>query len=75
VGVKPVYEIYPPKVKERAEQRRRETQWDPPHRALLADLSKKVGKEQTANSSKPVDSLTQLEKLQKEEIEAQMEAS
>ncbi|CAL8107213.1 unnamed protein product [Orchesella dallaii] len=73
VGVKPVYELYPPKVKERAETKRRETNWDQPHRALLAELSKRIGKEQTASNNKSVDSLTQLEKLQKEEVEAQME--
>lgn len=71
--MKPVYELYPPKVKERTETKRKEANWDQPHRALLADLSKRIVKEQTANANKPVDTLTQLEKLQKEELEAQME--
>lgn len=68
-----MYELYPPKVKERTETKRRENHWDQPHRGLLADLSKKLAKEQMANLNKSVDSLTQLEKLQKEELEAQME--
>jgi tripeptidyl-peptidase-2 len=72
VGVKPVYELYTKGVKERIEVKRKEDNWDKKHRLLMAEANRKLTKEQS-NGNKSTDNLTPLEKLDKEDIEAQLE--
>jgi hypothetical protein len=70
--MKPVFELYTPKVKERMEAKRKEENWDSKHRLLVAGANRKLTKEQNANKA-TTDALLPTDKLEKEETDAQLE--
>jgi len=60
-------------VKERIELKRKEANWDQPHRLLTSEVNRKLSQEQNGNKS--TDNLTPLEKLAKEDLEASLEVN
>ncbi|KAJ9587783.1 hypothetical protein L9F63_018809, partial [Diploptera punctata] len=69
IGIKNGFELYPAKLKERIEKERREKLWDPGHKATLAAATRKLQEFENKNPQ-PV---SPSDKLQKEELEAQIE--
>ncbi|XP_021931036.1 tripeptidyl-peptidase 2 [Zootermopsis nevadensis] len=69
VGIKNGFDLYPAKLKERIESERKEKLWDPGHKSALAEASRKL-QEFEVKSPQPT---TASDKLQKEELETQVE--
>ncbi|XP_012543904.3 tripeptidyl-peptidase 2 isoform X2 [Bombyx mori] len=69
VGVLHPYSIYPTKVKERIQEHRKEHLWNVGHKPALAETTKQFQDYETSKSP----TLTQEEKLMKEELEARVE--
>ncbi|CAN8022247.1 unnamed protein product [Ixodes persulcatus] len=70
VGVKCAYEMYPKSLKERVQKSYKEREWSPPHNLALAKAARKLQQFETSHSAAP---LGQEEKLEKEELETQVE--
>ncbi|CAG7821754.1 unnamed protein product [Allacma fusca] len=71
VGVKPIFDLYPAKVRERMEAFRKEVNWDPDLRNALSSSSRKLNGD--ANNNKSSESSSLDDKYNKEDIEAQVE--
>lgn len=71
MGVKPLFDLYPVKVKERVEAHRKEHNWDPNYRSALSAASRRLNAE--ANNNKTPENID--DKYAKEDIEAQVEVS
>ncbi|KAG0430430.1 hypothetical protein HPB47_022708, partial [Ixodes persulcatus] len=70
VGVKCAYEMYPKSLKERVQKSYKEREWSPPHNLALAKAARKLQQFEASHSAAP---LGQEEKLEKEELETQVE--
>ncbi|XP_007891027.1 tripeptidyl-peptidase 2 [Callorhinchus milii] len=68
VGVKNAFELYPTTLKERIQQERREKQWDPPHRAVLANAHRKLNDFNKNNTN-----LSQEDKLILEDLQCHVD--
>ncbi|XP_055927693.1 tripeptidyl-peptidase 2-like isoform X2 [Argiope bruennichi] len=66
IGVKNAYELYPKQLKERVIKERKEKYWDPFHKLLVAETTRKIQEFNTLNPNVN-------QKLDKEELEAQLE--
>ncbi|XP_054709504.1 tripeptidyl-peptidase 2-like [Uloborus diversus] len=71
IGVKNAYELYPKSLKERICKERKEKHWDPFHKMLIAGVSRKIQEFSSQNPN--VLQLSQAQKLQKEELDSQLE--
>ena len=69
MGAKPLFDLYPAKVKERVEAYRKENNWDPSFRSALSAASRKLNAE--ANNNKTPENID--DRYAKEDIEAQVE--
>uniref|UniRef100_V5IDQ3 Tripeptidyl-peptidase 2 n=2 Tax=Ixodes ricinus TaxID=34613 RepID=V5IDQ3_IXORI len=70
VGVKCAYEMYPKSLKERVQKSYKEREWLPPHNLALAKAARKLQQFEASHAAAP---LGQEEKLEKEELETQVE--
>ncbi|KAG8225790.1 hypothetical protein J437_LFUL005597 [Ladona fulva] len=68
LGIKNAFELYPSKLKERVEKRRKEELWDPQHKLALAEATRKL-QEFEAKNPQPVGK----DKLKKDDLESQVE--
>ncbi|XP_071441524.1 tripeptidyl-peptidase 2 [Hetaerina americana] len=68
IGIKNAFELYPSKLKERVEKRRKEELWDPQHKLALAQATRKLIEFDLKNPQP-----TGKDKLKKEDLEAQIE--
>jgi tripeptidyl-peptidase II len=68
IGLKNQYELYPVSLKERILKEYKENEWDPKHKAALAEATRKLQVFEAANPN-PVGA----EKLIKEDLEVQIE--
>ena len=71
IGVKNAFDLYPRGVKDRILEERGKKIWDPEHKRVQAEAVKK--QESVKRDEKDADSLSLLEKLQKENAEAEVE--
>ncbi|RXG68626.1 Tripeptidyl-peptidase 2 [Armadillidium vulgare] len=73
IGVVHLYRLYPQRLKERIVKERKEKSWDPIHRAYLSKAQKNIQEEVSITTpSVPSSSSNLLEKLQKENAEAEL---
>ena len=70
IGVKNAFDLYPRGLKDRILQERGEKVWDPEHKRAQAEA---VKKQQNLKDEKDADNLTLLERLTKENAEAEVE--
>ncbi|CAL1282653.1 unnamed protein product [Larinioides sclopetarius] len=71
IGVKNGYELYPKQLKDRVVKEKKEKYWDPFHKLFIAETTRKV---QEFNNNNPnINQLSQQKKLDKEELDAQLE--
>ncbi|XP_033760966.1 tripeptidyl-peptidase 2-like [Pecten maximus] len=68
IGAKNLFDLYPKRLQDRVVKERREQSWDPPHRAALAEASRKLEEFDAKNSSP-----SQEEKLVKEDLQARVD--
>lgn len=74
VGVKNAYELYPSKLKERIEAERKEKFWEPDHKIVLAEATRQLQRFESEMSKKGTNGLlSDLETLQKEDLEAKVD--
>lgn len=52
IGVKNAFELYPPKLKERIENVRKEKLWDVQHKVVIADATRDLQKFEAATTKK-----------------------
>ena len=71
IGVKNAFDLYPRGVKDRILEERGKKIWDPEHKKAQAEAVKK--QESVKKDDKDADSLSLLEKLQRENAEAEVE--
>lgn len=69
LGVKNAFDIYPEKLRERMRDEHKEKHWDGQHKTALADAHRELAKFDAKLSNNP----TELEKLDKEDLEAKIE--
>lgn len=71
IGIKNAYELYPKNLKDRIMKERKEKHWDAVHKPLVAEICRKC---QDFNNQNPNSAqLSQSLKMQKEEMDAQLE--
>ncbi|KAG8181078.1 hypothetical protein JTE90_014790 [Oedothorax gibbosus] len=71
IGVKNASDLYPKQLRERMMKETKDISWDPAHKILIAETTRKL---QEFNNQNPITSQTPLQiKLQKEELEAKLE--
>ncbi|XP_038630286.1 tripeptidyl-peptidase 2-like [Scyliorhinus canicula] len=68
IGIKNAFELYPIALKERIQQERREKQWDPSHRAAVAEAHRRLN-----DFNKKSTKLAQEEKLILEDLQCQVD--
>ena len=73
VGVKRAFDLYPRGVKEKMVQERTEKVWDPAHKKIHAEAVMKQQQNMKLNTDKDPDTLSLLEKLVKENCDAEVE--
>jgi len=71
LGVKPAVDLWPRGVKDRVLRERREKMWEPNHKQSLAEAVKK--QQESGVKDKDAESLSTLEKLEKENFDAEVE--
>lgn len=71
IGIKNAYELYPSKLKERIVKERKKKHWDAAHKPLVAEVCRKI--EEFQNQNPDASSYTFKHKLQKEDLESQLE--
>jgi len=69
IGIKNGFELYPPTLRERIEKERKEKLWDPAHKHAIAEATRKLQEFELKNPQVTA----ACDKLQKEELEAQIE--
>lgn len=71
LGVKNAFDIYPERLRERMQEEYKEKKWDSQHKKIFAEAHRDLGKfdSKSANNSQP----SELEKLEKEDLEMKVE--
>uniref|UniRef100_T1IXT2 Tripeptidyl-peptidase 2 n=1 Tax=Strigamia maritima TaxID=126957 RepID=T1IXT2_STRMM len=70
IGAKNIFELYPKTLQERMQKERKERLWDPVHKSSLADITRKLCDFESRHGQA---NLSFEEKLEKEELDAQLE--
>lgn len=73
IGIKNGYELYPKKLRERIEKEKKEKLWDPDHKAISAEVVRKLNSFNKKFEENKSLVMSREEKLLKEEYEAQVE--
>ncbi|XP_037050800.1 tripeptidyl-peptidase 2 isoform X2 [Bradysia coprophila] len=73
IGIKSVYDLYPSKIKEKVLNDMKLNEWDEPHKKAIVDVARNIEEFNASNSINSSNTLSQADKLKKEDLEAAQE--